>query len=129
MVAFLSQDWLAALVGATSGLSPAEGATALVQHVVNGAPEGSVTYFLQYEDGRVADAGVGKAPGDPDLVFTLAYQDAVPLGTGEVDLSAAYMQGTLKAEGDMKALFTLLPATHRESYRSAVTAVAQATDF
>lgn len=129
MVAFLSQDWLAALVGSMSAVPPAPGATALVQYVVNGAPEGAVTYFVQYEDGRVADAGVGKAPGDPDLVFTLAYKDAVPLGTGEVELSAAYMQGTLKAEGSMPALFALLPATHRAEYKAAVAEAAAGASF
>lgn len=129
MVAFLSQDWLAALVGSMSAVPPAPGATALVEYVVNGAPEGAVTYFVQYEDGRVADAGVGKAPGDPDLVFTLAYKDAVPLGTGESELSAAYMQGSLKAEGSMPALFALLPATHRPEFRDAVSAAAADTSF
>jgi len=125
VVAFLSQDWLASLVDATSDLEPAEGATALVQHVVTGKAD----YYLHYEDGRVVEAAIGKPPGDPDLVFTLTPTDAVRLGTGELDLSAAYMQGTLKAEGNMKSLFALLPATHRPEYKAAVTAVAEATDF
>jgi hypothetical protein len=124
VVALLSQDWCAALVEATAGLEPAEGATALVQYVVSGVPDGDGLYHLRYEDGRVADAGVGKAPGEPDLTFTLVYDDAVRVATGELDLSAAYMQGTLKAEGSMPHLFRLLPATHRPAYKAAVTGVA-----
>ncbi|HEY8546004.1 MAG TPA: SCP2 sterol-binding domain-containing protein, partial [Acidimicrobiales bacterium] len=97
MVALLSEDWCAALVAATAGLEPVPGATAVVQHVVNGAPEGTLLFHLRYEDGRVAAAGVGKAPGAPDLTFTTTYGDAQRVASGELDLSAAYMQGTLKA--------------------------------
>jgi hypothetical protein len=128
VVALLSQDWLGALVAATSGLPPAEGATALVQYVVSGAPSGNATFFVQYDEGRVADGGVGKAAGEPDLVFTLTYGDAARLATGELELSAAYMQGTVKAEGDMAALFRLLPATHRPAYRAAIAEVGGTTE-
>ena len=128
MVAFLSQDWLSALVGATSGVEPAEGATALVQYAVTGAPEGNAAYYVQYDDGRIVDAGVGKASTGPDLTFTLTYGDAARLATGELELSAAYMQGSLKAEGDMAQLFRLLPATHRPVYKAALAEVAGTTD-
>ena len=125
MVAFLSQDWVGAQVDAFAAVEPAPGATALVQYVVTGAAD----YYLQYEDGRVVDGAVGKPPGEPDLVFTLTSADAARLATGELELSAAYMQGSLKAEGDMKVLFALLPATHRESYKAAVSAAAASTEF
>jgi hypothetical protein len=127
VVALLSQDRLAALVEATAGLPPAEGATALVQYVVDGAPGGAGSYYEQHEDGRVVDAGVGRAPGDPDLTFTLAYGDALRVASGDLELSAAYMQGTLKAEGSMARLFALLPATHRPAYRAAIAQVGEKT--
>lgn len=129
MVAFLSQDWLDALRSSTEGLPAAPGASALVQFVVNGAPEGSVVYSTQYDDGRVVDAAVGKPAGDPDLTVTLTYGDAVQLARGDLELSAAYMQGTVKVEGDMSHLFLLLPATHRPPYTAAITDLAAKTDF
>ena len=129
MVTFLSQDWLDALRSATASLPPADGASSLVQVVVNSAPEGNVTYYTRYDEGRVGDAGVGKPPSEPDLTLTLVFDDAVLLARGELELSAAYMQGTLKAEGDMSRLFGLLPATHRPEYKSAISQLAEATDF
>ena len=129
MVAFLSQDWLEAQVSANAGLPAAPDASALVQHVVNGAPEGNVMYFTQFDQGRMVEAGVGKPSGEPDLTITLAYADAVRLATGELDLSAAYMQGTIKVEGDMARLFALLPATHRPEYKTSITQVAKNTEF
>ena len=129
MVAFLSQDWLDAQRDATSSLPAAPGASAVVQYVVNGTPAGNVSYFTTYTDGGITAAELGSAPGDPDLTFTLTFSDASRLAKGDIDLSAAYMQGTLKAEGSMRLLFALLPATHRPEYRAAVTAVGDKTDF
>jgi len=129
VVAFLSQDWLDALRSSMEGLPASPGASALVQFVVNGAPEGNVVYSTQYDDGRVVDAAVGKPAGDPDLTVTLAYDDAVRLARGDLELSAAYMQGTVKVEGDMARLFALLPATHRPPYKAAITDLAAKTDF
>jgi hypothetical protein len=125
VVAFLSQDWLEALRAATVELPAAPDASALVQYVVSGAPEGNVTYFTQFDEGRIVDAGVGKPATEPDLTVTLTYGDALRLAAGDLELSAAYMQGTVKVEGDMSRLFGLLPATHRSEYKAAVAAVAE----
>lgn len=129
MVAFLTQDWLDAQRDATGGLPAAPDASAVVQYVVNGTPAGNVSYFTTYADGRITTAELGSAPADPDLTFTLTFSDAARLARGDIDLSAAYMQGTLKAEGSMRHLFALLPATHRPEHRAAITAVGDKTDF
>lgn len=129
MVGFLSQEWLDAQRSALADVPPAEGASAVVQHVVSGAPDGNVSYFTTYADGRITEAALGAAPADPDLTITATYADARSLAKGDIDLSAAYMQGTVKVEGNMRTLFELLPATHRPEFRAAVTAVGASTDF
>jgi putative sterol carrier protein len=131
VVAFLSQEWLDAQVAALGSVSPAAGASAVVQHVVTGAPgagKTNILYVTRYDDGRVVSASLGKAEGEPDLTVTATYEDAVRLAKAEVDLSAAYMQGRVKVEGSMPALFSLLPATHTPEFRTAVAAVAAETE-
>jgi SCP-2 sterol transfer family len=113
----LSQEWLDQLgasveADAEGGGAGDPAASAVVQHVINGAPEGSVSYWTRIDRGRVVEAALGEAE-KPDLTFTVAYDDAVRLDSGEVEPSAAYMQGRLKADGDMTKLFALLVATHR----------------
>lgn len=129
MAELLSQEWLdAQCVGAEGGDAggAAEAgdagdagdagsdptASAIVQHVVNGAPEGNVSYWTRIDRGRVVEAVLGEAD-KPDLTFTIAYDDAVRIDSGELELSAAYMQGRLKADGDMAKLLALLAATHQ----------------
>lgn len=129
MVPFLSQDWLDALRDATSGLPPAPEASAVVQHVVSGTPDGNISYYTVFTDGRITEAALGPAPADADLTFTMTYGDARKVAQGTLELSAAYMQGSLKSEGSMPHLFTLLPATHRPSYKAAITHTAEKTTF
>jgi hypothetical protein len=119
VVEFLSQEWLDAQAAAFADVPPAPGADAVVQHVVTGAPSGNVSYFTELADGRIVAAGLGAPTTDPDLTVTATYQDAARLASGELELSAAYMQGTVKVEGSMPALFALLPATHRPEFVAA----------
>jgi hypothetical protein len=123
VVAFLSQEWLDAQRAALADAPPAPSATAVVQHVVTGAPSGNVSYTTEFSDGRMVAASLGAAAADPDLTVTATYPDAARLATGELELSAAYMQGSIKVEGSMKTLFALLPATHRPEFVAATRAV------
>jgi hypothetical protein len=59
---------------------------------------------------------VAPLEGDAPVVFTAVPADVEALQTGDLDLSVAYMQGRLKAAGDMKAFFELL--TRSQSLRS-----------
>ena len=128
MVAFLSQEWLDAQRAALGDVPPAADADALVQHVVTGAPSGNVSYFTEFSEGRIVAAGLGAAAADPDLTVTATYKDAALLATGELELSAAYMQGTVKVEGSMQALFALLPATHRPEFTAATRSVGESLE-
>jgi hypothetical protein len=122
VVAFLSQEWLYELVadaGPDAGAGDAGEDTAaadpevsmLVQNLVTGGPDGDVSLWTRIERGRTVEAGVGTVD-QPDLTLMAAYQDAERQAAGELEPSAAYMQGRLKAEGDMTKLFALLRSTH-----------------
>jgi hypothetical protein len=130
VVAFLSQDWLdlQRLAAADHDL-PTGGASAVTQMTVTGGPGGNVTYTTTIEHGRLVAAALGEASGQPDLTFSLAYDDAVRLARGEVELSTVFMQGRLKAEGDMRKLFALMAVDHRPEARALAAEVAEQTDF
>ena len=137
MVAFLSQDWLdlQRLAAAESDLPPdvlAEGggqASAVIQTTVAGGPGGNVTYTTTIEHGRLVAAALGEASGQPDLTFSLGYDDAVRFARGEAELSTLFMQGALKAEGDMRKIFALLAVDHRPESRTRLADLAAQTDF
>jgi hypothetical protein len=134
VIPFLSQEWLDRLRTSSAVLpDPPAGArsSGVIRHVVRGAPQGTVSYIIRLEEGRVTEATVGDGAGSDaaDLSFTASYDDAVSLARGEVSLPGAYMQGTLKVEGDMALLFDLLPCTHRQEFQDFVGKVASETEF
>ena len=60
----------------------------------------------------VTDAGVSVTPleagADAPLVFTAKSADADAVAAGTLNLNVGFMQGRIKAAGDMRALFDLL---------------------
>jgi putative sterol carrier protein len=111
---FLSEAWVAAHAKACPPVDPS--VTTVVQHQVSGGPDGNVTYTTTYEDGRAVASTLVPAPakGDaaPPVAFALSYEDARRIADGDLELGAAFMQGRLKAEGDMQAILALLRAAH-----------------
>jgi putative sterol carrier protein len=59
------------------------------------------------------DADAGAAPAD--VVFTLTPADADAVKRGDLDLSVAFMRGTMKMAGDSGVLFRVLPVLSRSS--------------
>jgi hypothetical protein len=108
----LSQEWLdRQLTRGDEEAAEAAAVSGVVQHVVSGAPDGTVSYWIRYDGGRVVEAAFGQAES-PDLTFQVGYDDAVRIDRDELELSAAYMQGRLKADGDMTMLLALLAGDH-----------------
>jgi hypothetical protein len=136
----LSDEWVAAYGQLTADLPARPGWTARVEQVVTGGRDGAFTWWVTFVDGRSVDAGrheaAGKAAagsaesagaGDPPLVtFTLPYSLAQAIAVGEVELSAAFMQGRAKMAGDQTALIDVLALTATPEYRTAVRALADA---
>jgi hypothetical protein len=86
---------------------------------VNGVPDGDVTVTF-----RVAEGGVRLADGeDADVVLTIAWKDAQAVLAG-VAPATAYMQGKLKASGDMDLVLALLRSTSSSTFRTWLDALA-----
>jgi hypothetical protein len=125
-VAFLSHDWPAALVGAYAHLPQDDGASALVQHTVTDAPDGEVSYWTNFEDGRLTDAGPGPRL-DATVIITTPYALAAQVATGQVELPVTFMQGRAKVGGDHAALLRVLAVAATPAYRVAMGRLAERT--
>jgi hypothetical protein len=108
-VGFLSKEWLDGvdLVGAGERGSGADGRRVHVRRVVSGGPDGEVVLE--------ADVTGPALPGGPaeaaTLTLTTTHDVATAIDGGEVAAAVAFMQGRLKAEGDMPTMYALLAAT------------------
>jgi SCP-2 sterol transfer family protein len=106
----LSDEWLAGLKGRPVGDETVSGT---FQYLVTGAPGGKVTYWTRVESGTVAESGTGAAPGEADISFEVSHKVLGRLDAGELEPGVAYMQGNLKADGNMTTLFAVLAAAHQ----------------
>lgn len=102
---FLSKEWLDGVDLGAAG----EGRTVRVRRLVTGGPDGDLT--LDADVVGPPGAATGAATGEATLTLTTTHEVAVALDAGEVAPAVAYMQGRLKAEGDMPTLYALLAAT------------------
>jgi len=107
---FLTDDWMAALVG-TGG---APGATGTVQVVVTGAPDGDGKWYARLDDGVVAEAALGTRSG-AELTLTVSYADATAIVAGDLDPSVAFMQGRMKTAGDPGLVLDVLSGAAKRS--------------
>ncbi len=127
MPAFLSEEWLDLHRSLGAELPERPGATARVQFVVTKASAGDVSYLQTLQDGRIVRSELGH-DDDADITLTCPQADALAIARGELDLNAAFMQGRVKAVGDMGALMAAMPVTQSEEYRSLIASVAAATE-
>ena len=129
MVRHLSPEWVALHAERGGGLPERAGATARLQHVVTGAPDGEVAFTLEYADGRVVAARHGRDDAAADCTFLITHQDAVAIAKGDLDLHAGYMQGRVKMSGPTGPLLDVLPCTESAEHRELLAALAADTEF
>ena len=129
MVALLSQEWLDLQRELEADLPARPGASARVQQLVTGGPDGDVAYVQELVDGRLVSSTLGAAAeGEVDVTIVQTFPDAVAIATGALDVHAAYMQGRVKVLGDMGALMRVLPVTQSPELRQAAARLAEQTD-
>ena len=127
-VTHLSQAWLDLQREVIGDLPERPGASARVQYVVSGAPDGEVRYTQELVDGRVAATALG-TDAEAEVTFAQTYDDAVEIARGTLDANVAFMQGRVKVVGDMGKVMALMPLTDSDEYRGALAEVARRTAF
>jgi putative sterol carrier protein len=128
MSKWLSQEWLDETRKMSESQPERPGATARMQYVVTGGPDGDVEYFWVLEDGKLKEAKVGKLD-DAEVTLTTGYEDAKKIQKGELDANAAFMQGKVKVTGNMAKVMSLLPITNSPEYKQLQTEIAAITEF
>ena len=128
MTKYLSQEWLDQARGLAAGQPERADATARIQWLVTKGPEGDVAYWWQLVDGRLVESSLGKLD-DPDITLTLSYEDSVKIQQGDLDANAAFMQGRMKAAGNMGTFLQLLPITSSPEYRALQAELRQLAEY
>jgi putative sterol carrier protein len=111
MVAFLSEEWVAALHDAAADDDALRALTAslslTVEQEVTGGPSGDVRYHVVIDHGRVA---VIPGPADePTVRFSQDHETASSIALGHGSAQRAFMTGRLRVGGDLRMLLA-----HRE---------------
>jgi hypothetical protein len=124
---YLSEEWFdeTRALGADQPERP--GASVRVNWVVS-SPGGEIAYHTVAEDGRVVDTGLGPLP-DAEVTLTASWADRVRIAGGELDINVAFMQGKVKASGNMAKLLSLLPLTATPEYKQLQEQVRDVTEF
>ena len=117
MPKYLTQEWMDRARELAADFPETPGASVRMQQVITGAPEGEVTYYTVIEDGKTLEQALGDDPEGAEVTLTNTYDDAVKILKGELDASAAFMQGRVKVAGNMAKMMGLLPLTNKPEYK------------
>ena len=128
MSKWLSQEWLDETRKMAEGQPERAGASARMQYVVTGAPDGDIDYYWVLENGKITESQLGRLD-DAEVTLTTAYPDALKIQKGELDANAAFMQGKVKVTGNMAKVMALLPITNAPEYKVLQTEIAAITEF
>ena len=115
MEQYLTQEWLDQGRELAKEQPERAGASAKMQYVVTGGPDGPIKYYWVLEDGKLLESQLGVI-ADADFTMTLTYEDSAAVARGELDANAAFMQGRMKVAGNMGKLMQLLPLTQSAEY-------------
>ncbi|HEX4539940.1 MAG TPA: SCP2 sterol-binding domain-containing protein [Acidimicrobiales bacterium] len=128
MAKWLSQEWLDEARKLAEGQPERPGASARMQYVVTGGPDGDIHYYWLLENGKLKESTLGDLP-DAEVTLTQTYEDAQKIQKGELDANAAFMQGRVKVTGNMAKLMSLLPLTNAPEYKQLQTEIEAITQF
>ncbi|MEO6121011.1 MAG: SCP2 sterol-binding domain-containing protein [Acidimicrobiales bacterium] len=128
MAKWLSKEWHEETKRLAEGQPERPGASARLQYVVTGGPDGDVRYYWVLENGRLQDVDLGDM-ADPEITLTQSYEDAQKIQQGELDANAAFMQGRVKVTGNMAKLMALLPITNSPEYKQLQVEIRAVTEY
>ena len=116
MPKWLTQEWLDEQERLARSQPERPGASARMQYVVTGGPDGDIRYYWVLENGKLLESRLGEL-SDAEVTLTVTYDDAMKIQQGELDANAAFMQGRIKVTGNMAKLMALLPITNSPEYK------------
>jgi predicted lipid carrier protein YhbT len=128
MPKWLTQEWLDTQRDLAAGQPERPGATARMQYVVTGGPDGDIRYYWVLENGKLMESGLGDI-SDAEITLTVTYEDAMMIQKGELDANAAFMQGRIKVAGNMAKLMSLLPITNSPEFKQLQEEVRAVTEY
>ena len=128
MAKYLSQEWLDGARELAKDQPERPGATATMQFVVTGGPDGDIKYYWVLENGKLLEASLGELDG-AEVTMTTGYADSVAIQKGEIDANAAFMQGKTKVTGNMGKLMQLMPLTMSPEYQALQTKIRETTEY
>ncbi len=128
MVRYLSAEWMTLLKEMAAEFPETPGATARLQHVITGGPDGEVRYHHVIENGQTVEHALGDDP-ESEVTLTSSYDDKMKIDKGDLDASAAFMQGRVKVTGNIAKVMALLPLTNKAEYKAILAKVREQTDF
>lgn len=128
MSKWLTQEWLDETKKMAESQPERPGASARMQYVVTGGPDGDIEYYWVLENGKIIESQLGRLD-DAEVTLTTGYDDSVKIQKGELDANAAFMQGKVKVTGNMAKVMSLLPITNSPEYKQLQTEIAAITEF
>jgi len=128
MPKYLSAEWLEEQRQLAADQPERPGASARMQYVVTGAPDGDIDYYWVLEDGKLLESGLGTL-ADAEVTLTQTWDDSVAIQKGELDANTAFMQGKVKVTGNMAKVMSLLPLTSSPEYKELQDKIASITEY
>lgn len=128
MVKYLSPEWMELFKEMAGAFPETPGATARLQYVVTGGPDGDVRYYHVVDNGRTVEHALGDDP-TAEVTLTSSYDDRMKVDKGELDASTAFMQGRVKVTGNIAKVMALLPLTGKPEYEAIQAQVRHQTEF
>jgi hypothetical protein len=107
---FLSEEWLRERHRlAWTAPAALSDVTVRIQHVVEGGPDGTVRYYDDVVDGRLARSGLGEIES-PSVTITNQWSDELAVLRGQVDPADILIAGRVLVEGEQQQLLLMVPA-------------------
>ncbi len=128
MPKWLTQEWHDETKRLAESQPERPGASARLQYVVTGGPDGDVKYYWVLENGKLLESKLGELE-DAEITLTQSYDDAMSIQKGELDANAAFMQGRVKVTGNMAKLMSLLPITNSPEYKRLQQEIREITEY
>jgi hypothetical protein len=130
MSKWLSKEWLDQTRAMADSQPERPGASARIQYIVSGGPDGEVRYYWVLENGKLLESELGNIT-EPDITMTTSYEDAKKIQQGELDPNAAFMQGRIKIGNNtnMAKLMSLMPLTNAPEYKELQKEIQEITEY